>query len=202
VAVLLAAAMLAGGATLAKKRVEEPDHLDPDFTPDAVDTLFVPSAVDIRKDKAIEFKDLDAMLEQSMKSAFRKSVYRVEQGSGFGAFDRVTEDDLEYLDESWIRDLGADGHRWVLLLALEDLAKKKTFGGAFGAQCSGYLFDTSEGRAVWRHSTVASMGQGGLLGMSLKKAIRNDTVRMCFVKVVQTLPGQFVKKKDRKTGKE
>jgi hypothetical protein len=182
--------------SLAKKKVVEPDFVDPSFHPESVEALVVYSAVDLRKDKGIEFEDLDKIVHGGVKAALRKGVYTLEYRSGFGGkIHDVTEDDLEYLEDSWIRELGGGTDRWVLLMALEDLAKKKTYGGLFGAQCSGYLFDTEQGKVVWRHATAASQGQGGLLGMGMRKTIRNSTVSMCVSQALRTLPGHKKAKK-------
>ena len=188
--VLVMSCLLGAGVALAKKTPVEPDFVDPSFSPEDVGTLVVLSAVDIRKDKSIEFKDLDGVVHAQVRSSMKKSVYQPVYRSGTCGVSEITEDDLEYLEQPWIRQFGDNEDRWVLLLVLEDLAKKKTFGGAFGAQCSGYLFDAAEGKVVWRHSTVASLGQGGLAAMGMKKMIRNDTVKVCFRNALKTLPGQ------------
>jgi hypothetical protein len=63
----------------------------------------------------------------------------------------ATEDDLKTPDEGWIRRLGTDNARWVLVLALEDAESHRTFGSTGSAIVMGDLFDRTSGKLVWRN---------------------------------------------------
>ena len=76
----------------------------------------------------------------------------------------------------------------MLLIALQDVTKKKTFGSAFGAVCTGYLFDKEAAKPVWQHETVGSIGHHGLSGLMVRAAARGQAFQECVTNLLLTFP--------------
>jgi hypothetical protein len=103
----------------------------------------------------------------------------------------VSEDALLDQDPAWVASLGPDDARWVLVLGLEDIFDRTTFGRVFGAECRGWLFDKRSGRAVWRHQNTHQEGFGGLAGLMMGAFTPRDlSVHECFRRLVQEIPSR------------
>ena len=195
--VIVALVLVAASPSVARRKHSEPLFLDESFSSKDVGEVVVLAIADARRDKSIELKKLNEIGRRSVTRMLKKSPYKISFASGLGDVDVVTGDDLEYLEPSWIRRLGGADDRWILLLVLQDLAKKKTFGSAFGAVCSGYLFDKSTGKAVWHHETVGTIGQGGLVGFAMNNMMRGGSFESCANNLLATFPDRRRKKKKR-----
>ena len=187
-AVMIAGLILFSSLLVARKPPPKPDFLDDDFSSSQVDRIVVLPVADVRIDKSSEMEKPDEIAQRMVKRMFKKSPYTIAYGAVSGDRITVTQDELDYLDASWVADLGAPQDRWVLLIALQDVTKKKTFGSAFGFLCTGYLFDKEAGLPVWRHETVGSMGHGGLVGLALKGGTRGQAFQACVGNLLMTFP--------------
>lgn len=189
VAVVTLATMSLGSSMAAgKKPPPEADFLDESFSSSQVDQIVVLATVDLRFDKSIEMKKLDEIAQRTVKRMLKKSPYKITYRTATEGTSEVTQDDLDLLDAEWVSELGGSEDRWTLLLVMLDIAKKKTYGSAFGALCAGYLFDKQEGRPVWQHETVGTMGQGGLAGLAMKSAMRGASFGACVGNLLLTFP--------------
>lgn len=187
-AVVAAALLLFPSPVASRKPPPEADYLDETFSSSLVDRIVVLRVADVRLDKSIEMKQPDEIAQRTVRRMFRRSPYTIAYESpSRDGFD-VSQDDLDLLDATWVGELGEPDDRWVLLIALQDVTKKKTFGSAYGALCTGYLFDKEVARPVWQHETVGSMGHGGLTGLALKGAARGQAFQECVTNLLLTFP--------------
>jgi hypothetical protein len=186
VVVVLLLVCCGSGALIAKKR-QAPAYLDESFSPADVSEIAVLPAADLRKDLTIEVKNLHEVGRNVSGKLLAKRGYDYRPRTDFGRVASIDADDVEYMDPEWVDRLGNDEDRWILLLVLEDLVTKKG-QAAFTARCSGYLFDRSAARAMWRHETTESLGSVGLGALTVKKVARRGTVSSCFEELLKTLP--------------
>ncbi len=184
----LALVLWSAPAEASRKPPPEPDYLDPSFSSEQVGRIAVLPVADLRIDKSIPLVKKDQVMQRVVRQMLRKSPYEIAFGPAWTSPDAVTRDDLEDLEASWVGGLGKAEDRWVLLIALEDLTKKRTFGSAFGVVCTGYLFDKQAGREVWRHETVGSMGHGGLSGLAMSGTARIQAFELCVGNLLVTFP--------------
>lgn len=169
-----------------------------DFTPAEVEHIAVLGVADLRIDKSVEFKKLDRIGHRAVQRRLKKSTYTLDFVEALESSRPITGDELEDLDGDWIRTLGPTDERYVMLLVLEDAARKNTLGAAFGAVCSGYLFDRETGDVLWSNQTTGTMGQGGLAGMMMNNAMRGGAFEDCTGNLLFTFPWDKRSKKDRK----
>ena len=185
---MAAIVFLASSLAVARKPPPEADYLDAGFSSSLVDRIVVLPVADVRIDKSIEMKQPDEIAQRTVRRMLRKSPYLIAYEPASHGAREVSQDDLDLLDAGWVAELGEPDDRWVLLFALQDVTKKKTFGSAYGALCSGFLFDKEAARPVWRHETVGSMGHGGLAGLALKGAARGQAFQECVSNLLLTFP--------------
>lgn len=195
--VIVLAVVLVSGLSVAGGNSQSYPTDSTSIGPSAGDTIAVLSVADVRKDKSVGFKKLNTIGHRTVKTGLKKSRYELAFQSDFGGIAAVTDEDLEYLDPSWVSDLGPDGERWVLLVVLEDAARKATFGSAFGTVCSGYLFDRSTGEAVWLDEATGTQGQGGLIGFAMGSAMRGEAFASCTSNLLASFPGRNHGKKKK-----
>ncbi len=170
-----------------------PTYIDPEFTPESVDQIYVLPLADIRIDRSEDLDDKDISVAWVIANfkQLKKKGYNVTFLSEFGIDKDPSEDDLVEASPDWISKLGVQEARWVLLIALEDLVRrKKTFGSAMGCECSGVLYDKMSGKPVWRHEAVAKMSIGGLAGIMVSGLISRDAMGLCFRKLLQQIPAK------------
>jgi hypothetical protein len=184
------------GASAAEEK--KPVFVEPGFQFESVDTVYVLPAVDIRikKDQNAEaaLQTIDSGVLYYLKKRGYRTVPEDPKHGGFSqsAFSKVShkeeqtvppvrmtvsEDDLKEPDEQWVRKLGPDNARWVLVLALEDSESHLTFGSTGSAIVMGTLFDKQNGNLVWRGIGAGRAGQGGVLGMATKSESVHDAVQ-------------------------
>jgi hypothetical protein len=170
-----------------------PTYLDPEFTPALVEQIYVLPLADIRMDRSEELdeKDIEVGWALAGFKILEKKGYDLTFLNEFGADNEPSEDDLAEASPDWVRKLGTQEARYVLLIALEDLVRrKKTFGSAMGCECSGVLYDKMSGKAVWRHEAVGEMSVGGLAGMIVSGLIVRDTMGACFRQLLEQIPAK------------
>jgi hypothetical protein len=177
---------------------KKPVFVAPGFQFESVDIVYVLPAVDIRikKDQGAEaaLQTIDSGILYYLKKRGYRTVPGEPKHGGFSqsAFSKVShkeeqtappvrmtvsEDDLKEPEEQWIRKLGPENARWVLVLALEDSESHLTFGSTGSAIVMGALFDKQSGKLVWRGIGAGRAGQGGVLGMATKSESVHDAVQ-------------------------
>jgi hypothetical protein len=112
-------------------------------------------------------------LQGGVVSVLTKALrYPASAVGASGLAAQVAEEDLQSALPAYIRKLGPADERWVMVVCLEDVASKLTFGSTGNAEVSGYLFDKDSGSVVWSGKGVGQAGQGGLMGMAMKGAMK------------------------------
>jgi hypothetical protein len=213
-------------APVCAAKPKQPIFVDPEFRFEEVDAIYILPAVDLRpsvdqaKDHDAEKHLLlvDWAGRYYLERRGYSVVPEVEKGAmkrnSFQHFQKqredqarsnqpapparleVTEDDLKEPSESWIRKLGPENARWVLILALEDSTSHLTFGSTGSAIVMGTLFDKQKGKLVWRAIDTGRAGQGGLLGMAMKSAMTEVAIEDAVIAL-----DSMVEKRDSKKRK-
>ncbi len=197
--ILFLASFLAGCASVPFA----PHYLDPSFSTADVDSITILPVADLRKDKSAQLgEDWENRFAKSGTTIYwttertfkKKKGFDVTFESDYGGVESVSEDDLLDTDPAWVKKLGPEKDRWILLLALEDTVSKVTFGKAFAIECSAIFYDKKSGKAVWKHKATREVGQGGLGAFLVPdKTVLEDQLRFCLH--LDILYYQFPKKK-------
>jgi hypothetical protein len=99
---------------------------------------------------------------------------------------RVVEwNDLVHPTEAWIAEIGPADARWVLLIALEDLAVSGGVGYVT-VKCSGHLFDRQLRKPVWGHRT--RLDYGGPVSPGLRANDVPHTLNLCVRRLIEHFP--------------
>lgn len=107
-------------------------------------------------------------LQSRAVNVLKKKRYSASAGSFSGEIGEIDEEDLQSALPAYIKKLGPANARWVMVICLQDVASRITFGSTGNAEVSGYLFDKNRGELVWQGKGVGQAGQGGLAGMAMK----------------------------------
>ena len=190
------------GCAMQPEIVIKPDFVAPEFDPSSVEEIVVLPAVDIRQDRSASAEGIQEwMIEHSdpdyerfsARARLSEKGYAVRTSSSLGVAS-ITEDELAEQGVQWIKKLGPDDARWVMLLALEDLAEVGGFGASWSAECSGYLFDKSSGKLVWRHDAIGRAEVGGLIGLALADLARQDAMFQFALELFEQVPNKITAK--------
>src|ERR1035438_2515076 len=72
--------------------------------------------------------------------------YKVTRGPQAEALSGLTADDLKDATPDLIQRLGSGEDRWVLVICINDVSSKVTFGSVGNAEMAGFLFDRQLGK--------------------------------------------------------
>ena len=184
--VVLALGLMTGCAV--KQPLKPAIHLDSGLQVTNIDLLTMLPAIDARSDKSIDVA-LQKQLNTKAKPMLEKRGYEVLIIESDGTESQIiTKDDLKSGDAEWIKQLGPSDANWVMVLALDDVATKLTFGSTGNAEVSGFLFDKQTGTLVWRDKGVGKAGQGGLIGMAMKGMMGDAAIGMAVYNLVTSVP--------------
>jgi hypothetical protein len=75
-----------------------------------------------------------------------------------------------------------------MVLVLDDVVTKLTFGSTGNAEVSGFLFDKQAGEIVWRDKGIGKVGQGGLLGMAMKAGMDGAAIDAAVGNLIASVP--------------
>jgi hypothetical protein len=182
---VVVAYLLGGCATVT------PDFLAPGFTAAEVDSLCVLPVVDHRIDQTKQMKNLDDWVIPLVKRRLKKKGYSYTIEKDRSLVEKVSRDSLETSTPEWIADLGPAGSMYVLMLVLEDSAKKLAGGSTGKAEMTGYLFDKSNRQVVWRKKDMERIsGGGGLVGLVALITIEHDAIVKATKKVMSAFPNR------------
>jgi hypothetical protein len=137
---------------------------DPRFA--SIDQVVVLPVVDNRAGKKDKVS-LDSIRKAAIENLKHKN-YTVTEADKVGTVGDIAEEDLNDANPTWVKRLGPPDSRWVLVIALDDVHSKITFGSTGNAEVVGFLFDSQDGTLVWKGTGVGQAGQGGLMGMAFK----------------------------------
>ena len=163
-----------------------PAHYDRSaFAPSEVTQVTLVPVADVRADKTEQIHPNTIV---TLERHFRGMGYEPLVAPDYGSVQSVTADDLEEPRKDWIRRIGPEGAEWVFLFAVEDLVSRdKTFGSAYGTECSGFLYQRSVGELAWQHSAAAQEGVGGVAG-TMPGFTRSFSQGACIGEVLSQFP--------------
>jgi hypothetical protein len=138
----------------------------PDLRFVAIDRVVILPVVDARAGKR-DHVNLESLRKSAMNRLKRKN-YAVDQTENKGTAGDIIEEDLNDAKPEWIKRLGPQQARWVMVVGLSEAHSKITFGSTGNAEVIGFLFDKQDGSVLWKGTGIGQAGQGGLMGMAMK----------------------------------
>jgi hypothetical protein len=178
---LVAALLLSAGALSAK---DETPVMYPFSEMRAVAVLPV---LDSRAGKK-EGVNFEKVRKDAMKMLSRKRYVPLASERGTESLAKLTEDDLKTATPDFIRGLGPNDQRWVLVFCLADAKSKITLGSSANAQAMMFLFDKKLGKVAWSDTGTGQSATAGLDGMLFKKANRSTAIAMAMYQMVSAFP--------------
>jgi hypothetical protein len=166
------------------KAKKPPKEIDPRFT--AIENIVILPAVDARSGEKKNVK-LENLQKSALNTLKRKN-YKVSLADNAGTVGEITEEDLNDAKTAWIQKLGPADARWVMVLCLDDVASKTTFGSTGNAEVSGYLYDKQTATLIWKDKGVGQAGQGGLLGMAMKSTMTGAALDSAVYNLLNSIP--------------
>jgi hypothetical protein len=156
---------------------------DPRFA--SIEQIVILPVVDNRAGK----KD-KVSLESLRKAAInnlKHKKYEVSASDSTGVGELLI-DDLNDANPSWVKRLGPADSRWVMVVGLDDVHSKITFGSTGNAEVFGFLFDKQDGSVVWKSTGVGQAGQGGLMGMAFKGMMSGAALDNAMANLMSGIP--------------
>ena len=141
----------------------QPLHCAANFHPESMDTVYVMPVVDMRVDKKLT-RNLEKLQHWAGKNLEGKR-YNVKEVLDRNFVADVTDEDIKEAAPGWINRLGPAEARWLMLIEVDELSRKLTFGSTGQAEVTLVVLDKQTGMAVWRDKGLGREGQGGLIGM-------------------------------------
>ena len=181
VVVLSLLAILAVDCAAKKKPKSEPD---PVFM--TIGNVCVLPIVDARAGKKAGV-NLEK-LQKSVAGVIKKKRYSVSSTDTPGVTGEIAVEDVEAADPTYVKKLGPTNERWVMVVFLDDITSKITFGSTGNAELSGYLFDKQDGRLIWKNKGVGQAGQGGLAGMAMKGMMKGEAMSNAIGSLLSSIP--------------
>jgi hypothetical protein len=169
------------------KRHELPQ--DPKFA--AIDQIVILPVVDARASKEkekIDINKINKWLRGSAERVLKKKNYSVSLADSTGQVGEIQEEDLTDSKPEWVNRLGVPEARWVMVVGINDVHSKTTFGSSGNAEIFGFLYDKQDGSTVWKGTAIGRFGQGGLLGMAMKGAMSESAIQTAATNLLSELP--------------
>jgi hypothetical protein len=136
-----------------------------------------------KKDK-INFKTLSKIAADTL----RKRNYVAYPNDNAGTAGEIAEEDLNDAKLEWVKRLGPPEARWVMIIGLNDVHSKMSFGSTGNAEMFGVLFDKRDGSVVWKKTALGKQGQGGLIGMAAKGAMAESAAETAVTNLLDDIP--------------
>lgn len=180
--VLLSLIALCSVESAAKKKTKIPP--DPKFI--AIQNISVLPIVDARAGKKTGVNM--EKLQGSVVNGLKRKHYVVGAASNSGEAGEIAIEDVDSANPPYLKKLGPSGERWVMVVFLEDVASKITFGSTGNAELRGYLFDKDHGDLIWKGKGVGQAGQGGLMGMTMKGMMKGQALDAAVASLLADVP--------------
>jgi hypothetical protein len=185
--ILLIVVLALGLMTGCVPALEPAIQLDSNFQPQKVDVISILPPVDARLDKK-EKVNLQKELNKTARSKLKKKRYKVQLIDTDSTNSVITKDDLETHDAAWIKKLGPGDANWLMVLVLDDVVTKLSFGSSGNAEVSGFLFDKQSGTLLWRDKGVGKTGFSGLAGMMMIASMDEEAIRLAVIDLIASIP--------------
>jgi hypothetical protein len=163
------------------------DPPDPKFM--AIQNISVLPIVDARAGdkKKVNMGDVQKTVISLLN---KKKHYPASAAGTSGEVAQIAVEDLESAVPSYVKKLGPADARWVMVICLDDVVSKMSFGSTGNAELSGYLFDKNSGELIWKGKGVGQAGQGGLMGMAMKGAMKGQALLEAIQKLLKGMPNR------------
>ena len=129
-----------------------------------------------------------AGLQRNVVKLLDRQHYPASAGGSGGSAGQIAEEDLQGATAAFVKKLGPADARWVMVVCLDDVASKITFGSTGNAEVSGFLFDKESGELLWSGKGVGQAGQGGLIGMGMKGMMKGEALDAALANLIARLP--------------
>lgn len=127
-------------------------------------------------------------LQESIVKTLKNKHYPVGAAGNSGEAGQIAIEDVESAVPAYVKKLGPVNERWVMVVFLDDITSKITFGSTGNAELSGYLFDKENGGLVWQGKGVGQAGQGGLMGMAMKGMMKGEALEAAVLNLLGSMP--------------
>jgi hypothetical protein len=134
----------------------------------------------------IDFEKLQAQAEKQLTG----KRYRVTLDADAASLADMNVDDINEMTPDLVRKTAPSEQRWVMILCLEDVATKITFGSTGNAEMTGFLFDKQSGKLAWKNKGIGKAGQGGLAGMMMKGMMKGEALSAALTNLLLPVPEQ------------
>jgi hypothetical protein len=141
---------------------------------------------DLRMDRK-DNVNFDKLAKISAKNLRRRN-YATASSDNKGIAGDIAEEDLNDARPEWIKRLEPADARWVMVIGLNDVHIKMTFGSTGNAEVIGFLFDKQDGSVVWKGKGIGQAGQGGLLGMAVKGVMSEAAIETAIFNLCNGIP--------------
>jgi hypothetical protein len=152
----------------------KPQYCAARFQPETMSVIHLMPTIDARPDKALTLNP--AGVQQKIVRSLTSKRYRVVALSESQTSAEITLEDLNEANQSWLGSLGPADAEWILLVAVEDLSRKLTFGSTGNAEVRLCIVDKKAGEIVWRDKALGQAGQGGLVGMMMISMMEDEAL--------------------------
>jgi hypothetical protein len=173
-------------------------HEPPDAKFMAVEQIVILPAVDARAGKKGRV-DLNRWLRKSAQKDLKRKNYSVSLSDSTGDVGEIVEEDLSGPTPQWIKRLGPPDSRWVMVIGINDVHSKTTFGSTGNAEVFGALYDKEAGSVLWNGKGIGQVGQGGLMGMAMKGAMSASAIQIATLNLLHEIPKVPKKRKQHST---
>lgn len=164
----------------------KPLYSAPDYDTRGMESITILPVFDARKEKSASL-DADQVLKSSAKRVLKGArKYEVEFAQDYVV--DTEEEDIVKADPEWVKKLGPEEARFVMVVMLEDLQSKLTFGSTGSSEVSGWIFDKRDGTTIWKHKGIGKVGQGGLIGMAMKATMATSAFSASIHSLFRAIP--------------
>jgi hypothetical protein len=143
--------------------------------------------VDLRPEKKIKV-NFEKQIRGVAAANLKKKSYANLLCDNNGSVGQLIDEDIKAGAPEWIKRLGPEGARYVMVLCLVDVTTKMTFGSTGNAEVAGYLYDKESGTTIWHGKGLGQSGQGGLMGMAMKSMMDEDAISFAMGSLLASIP--------------
>jgi hypothetical protein len=165
-----------------------PNRLTEGYNPSQFDKITIVPVLDMRPDKK-KTLNLDAWVIPGAETHLKKKGYAVSIISDRSIIQSLQDVPTKDVLDIMVKDFNiSDGSRWIMIFGLLDSYSKLTFGSTGNAEMIAYLIDQENKQIVWKNYALGQIGQGGLIGMTMKGAMEQSAVAMAAQQLLYNLP--------------
>lgn len=175
------------------------------FRPEQMDKVYIMPTVDARVDRTLK-TDFNTIIQQTTREYLMRQGYQAALVTDAAQVSAMTIDDIREAAPDWVKRTGPPESRWVMIFAIEDLARQELNLGATGnAVIVLVVLDRQRGEVVWRDKALGRVGeagslQNGLVGMIIEGLISRLQVDLMAGSAVRVAMSELLWKFPKKNG--